>query len=67
MAPLVSAPLVGIEMEIVNSCEKENGGCSHGCEHTTSGPLCSCNHGYHLDLDRKTCVGQCAPQTFIYY
>ncbi|KAG7265975.1 hypothetical protein CRUP_022680, partial [Coryphaenoides rupestris] len=45
-----------IEMEIVNSCEKDNGGCSHGCEHTTSGPLCSCNHGYHLDLDGKTCV-----------
>ncbi|KAG7226079.1 hypothetical protein INR49_018689 [Caranx melampygus] len=45
-----------IEMEIVNSCEKNNGGCSHHCEHTTNGPLCSCNHGYQLDQDRKTCV-----------
>ena len=48
----------GIEMEIVNSCEKNNGGCSHHCEHTTNGPLCSCNHGYQLDQDRKTCVGK---------
>lgn len=48
----------GIEMEIVNSCEKNNGGCSHHCEHTTNGPLCSCNQGYQLDQDRKTCVGK---------
>ncbi len=45
-------------MEIVNSCEKNNGGCSHHCEHTTNGPLCSCNHGFQLDRDRKTCVGE---------
>ncbi|KAK2847059.1 hypothetical protein Q5P01_010058 [Channa striata] len=45
-----------IEMEIINSCEKNNGGCSHYCEHTTNGPLCSCNHGFQLDHDRKTCV-----------
>lgn len=48
----------GIEMEIVNSCETNNGGCSHHCEHTTNGPLCSCNHGYRLDQDRKTCIGK---------
>lgn len=55
----------GIEMEIVNSCEKNNGGCSHHCEHTTNGPLCSCNHGYRLDQDRKTCVGKnCSLYTF---
>lgn len=51
----------GIEIEIVNSCEKNNGGCSHHCEHTTNGPLCSCNHGYQLDQDRKTCVGKNFP------
>ena len=47
----------GIEMEIVNSCENNNGGCSHHCQHSTSGPVCSCNHGYRLDDDLKTCVG----------
>lgn len=47
----------GIEMEIVNSCEAGNGGCSHGCSHTSTGPLCTCPHGYELDEDQKTCIG----------
>lgn len=44
-------------MEIVNSCEAGNGGCSHGCSHTSTGPLCTCPHGYELDEDQKTCIG----------
>lgn len=48
----------GIEMEIVNSCENNNGGCSHHCQHSTSGPVCSCNQGYQLDHDLRTCVGR---------
>lgn len=55
----------GIEMEIVNSCENNNGGCSHHCQHSTSGPVCSCNQGYQLDHDLRTCVGRrlsCAEQ-----
>lgn len=51
-------PLKGIEMEIVNSCENNNGGCSHHCQHSNSGPVCACNHGYRLDDDLKTCVGK---------
>ncbi|XP_070322564.1 EGF-like and EMI domain-containing protein 1 [Odocoileus virginianus] len=27
-----------VELEIVNSCEKNNGGCSHHCEHAVGGP-----------------------------
>ncbi|EHB13216.1 hypothetical protein GW7_11589 [Heterocephalus glaber] len=46
----------GIELEIVNSCEKNNGGCSHHCEHEIGGPHCSCNHGHQLDSDKKTCI-----------
>ncbi|KAL0180691.1 hypothetical protein M9458_023097, partial [Cirrhinus mrigala] len=45
-----------IEMEIVNSCDHNNGGCSHHCEHSTNGPVCSCNQGYQLDDDHKTCI-----------
>lgn len=55
----------GIEMEIVNGCEKNNGGCSHHCEHTTSGPLCSCNQGYQLAEDLKTCIGTVCPRLMI--
>lgn len=47
----------GIELEIVNSCEKNNGGCSHHCEPAIGGPRCSCNHGHRLDADEKTCLG----------
>lgn len=50
--------VLGIEMEIVNSCENNNGGCSHHCQHSTSGPVCSCNQGYQLDHDLRTCVGR---------
>ncbi|XP_032117025.1 EGF-like and EMI domain-containing protein 1 isoform X1 [Sapajus apella] len=46
----------GIELEIVNSCEKNNGGCSHHSEHTIGALCCSCNHGYQLDSDEKTCI-----------
>lgn len=49
--------LQGIEMEIVDSCQDSNGGCSHHCEHTTAGPRCSCNDGYRLDFDGKMCAG----------
>lgn len=55
----------GIEMEIVNSCENNNGGCSHHCQHSASGPICSCNQGYQLDHDLRTCIGRrlsCANQ-----
>uniref|UniRef100_G3UFY6 EGF-like domain-containing protein n=1 Tax=Loxodonta africana TaxID=9785 RepID=G3UFY6_LOXAF len=48
--------LKGIEMEIVNSCEANNGGCSHGCSHSSSGPVCTCPPGYELDTDQRTCI-----------
>ena len=47
----------GIEMEIVDSCQDNNGGCSHRCEHTAAGPRCSCDDGYRLGSDGKTCAG----------
>lgn len=49
--------ITGIEMEIVNSCEADNGGCSHGCSHSSTGPLCTCPRGYELGEDQKTCIG----------
>lgn len=56
--PNQCACLAGIEMEIVNSCEASNGGCSHACHHTSSGPVCTCNFGYQLEEDQKTCTGK---------
>ncbi|KFO22537.1 EGF-like and EMI domain-containing protein 1 [Fukomys damarensis] len=45
-----------IELEIVNSCEKNNGRCSHHCERASGGPPCSCNHGHQPDSEEKTCI-----------
>lgn len=45
-------------MEIVNSCETNNGGCSHVCHHTSSGPVCTCNFGFRLEEDQKSCTGK---------
>lgn len=63
--PLSPAPgggsCAGIEMEIVNSCEAANGGCSHGCSHSSEGPICTCPHGYELGEDQKTCIGASCP------
>lgn len=47
----------GIELEIVNICEENNGGCSHHCEPAIGGAHCSCNDGHQLDTDGKTCIG----------
>ncbi|XDA71290.1 hypothetical protein R6Z07F_001642 [Ovis aries] len=59
-----------IELEIVNSCEKNNGGCSHHCEHAcdsgeaccaqlcinySGGYECSCQEGFQISSDGCGC------------
>lgn len=44
-------------MEVVNSCVDSNGGCDQICKHSPKGPVCSCQHGYRLQSDGKTCEG----------
>jgi len=39
------------------SCSSNNGGCSHKCTNRRSGVLCSCNSGYELQSDKKSCRG----------
>ena len=47
----------GIEMEIVNSCEADNGGCSHLCLLSPREPFyaCACPTGVQLQDDGQTC------------
>jgi len=40
------------------SCSSNNGGCDHKCTDVVSGPVCSCNSGYELQSDKKSCRGQ---------
>ncbi|XP_065058058.1 signal peptide, CUB and EGF-like domain-containing protein 2 [Rhopilema esculentum] len=39
----------------VDHCKANNGGCSDVCTSSPSGPVCSCNSGFYLDKDGKTC------------
>ena len=44
-------------MEIIKSCNVNNGGCSHVCREEAAGPTCSCHKGYHLQADGRSCEG----------
>lgn len=49
---------VGVELEPVDSCAINNGGCAHSCRHEDGGAVCSCRKGYILQIDRKSCLGE---------
>ena len=40
---------------LASACSTANGGCSHICSPTPSGPRCSCHQHYLLQQDHKTC------------
>jgi len=48
---------LAIEMEVIDSCAKSNGACDQECRDSPSGPICSCLHGYILQLDGNSCRG----------
>ncbi|XP_077981564.1 very low-density lipoprotein receptor-like [Glandiceps talaboti] len=39
----------------IDECRTNNGGCTHLCQDKPIGHVCSCNHGYKLLDDGKTC------------
>ena len=41
----------------INECTLGNGGCSQNCINTIGSYHCSCNSGYLLDADLKSCNG----------
>ena len=59
--PLFSA---GIDIEVVDSCATNNGGCEHKCKHKNGAAVCSCRAGYLLQADNKTChdVDECSTE-----
>eukprot|EP00794_Sanderia_malayensis_P007308 gene7308-8125_t len=45
---------------IKDHCAINNGGCSQNCTNTARSPVCSCNYGYTLKADMRTCIeGAC--------
>ncbi|GBM44383.1 Low-density lipoprotein receptor-related protein 4, partial [Araneus ventricosus] len=39
-------------------CREDGFPCQHLCLSTSTGPRCACKHGYHLALDRRSCMGE---------
>ena len=42
----------------IQECAIDNGGCDHTCTNVAGSYSCSCNPGYQLQADGKTCVVQ---------
>ena len=42
----------------INECNTNNGGCSQSCVNTLGGYYCTCNSGYVLAGNGKTCNGK---------
>lgn len=39
----------------IDECSSSNGGCQHTCANTDGSFYCSCQTGYELEPDRKSC------------
>ena len=42
----------------VDECAENTSGCSQRCTNTVGSFICSCNLGYTLGSDKKTCLGK---------
>ncbi|KAL9953601.1 hypothetical protein ACROYT_G041044 [Oculina patagonica] len=53
----------GVECTDLDECATNKGGCEHNCVNTHGSFLCTCNSGYRLNLDEKSCddVDECSP------
>lgn len=47
----------GIEMEVIDKCETDNGGCEHDCRYVDGHAMCFCQSGYRLEADQTSCIG----------
>ena len=49
---------VSFQLPDINECMTGNHGCEHKCVNNDGGFTCSCNPGYTLNDDGKTCEGK---------
>ncbi|KAK3731213.1 hypothetical protein QZH41_017746, partial [Actinostola sp. cb2023] len=47
----------------IDECLQGKSGCSQRCGNTPGSFVCSCNHGYQINIDKKNCddVNECVP------
>lgn len=43
---------------LVKPCENKNGGCDQKCVEKAHKAICTCNEGFHLGLDDKSCINK---------
>ena len=53
-----SPPYVCIICTTIDINECELGYCNHFCNNTEGSFICSCQDGYALDVDSRTCIGE---------
>ena len=51
----------------INECLTNNGGCAQNCANTNGSFVCSCNIGYTLNADNRTCAGRYASERIYAY
>ena len=42
----------------VDECSEETDECTQNCDNTIGSYVCSCNDGFIIDVDRRTCDGE---------
>ena len=52
----LALPLIAIHVDD-NECGFDNGGCDHVCKNEHGSRKCSCNPGFTLSPDGRTCDG----------
>ena len=48
----------------INECSEGTAGCAHICTNTIGSYVCSCDQGYRLESDGRTCNGKSKFNTF---
>ena len=57
LVPLGYIPLLSFHSSDINECASNNGNCEQLCNNTKGSFTCSCQLGYILNADQRTCDG----------
>ena len=49
----------------IDECSANKGGCQHNCINTPGSSVCTCDDGYYLDADKKSCQGKNASTLYV--
>ena len=45
----------------IDECSEDSDGCAQNCVNTIGSYTCSCNTGYNLGSDGRSCIGERVP------